>query len=147
VEDIEENILMISQEQAIGFSVELDEEFESVKEKVIEALKVEGFGVLTEIDVKATLKKKLDVDFHPYQILGACNPPLAYEALKIAPHVGLLLPCNVIVNQITDDRVNVSFIDPVLMMEVAAEPALKGVAEDAKARLLRVMASLEGEVD
>jgi uncharacterized protein (DUF302 family) len=147
VEDIEENILMISQEQAIGFSVELDEEFESVKEKVIEALKVEGFGVLTEIDVKATLKKKLDVDFHPYQILGACNPPLAYEALKIAPHVGLLLPCNVIVNQITDDRVNVSFIDPVLMMEVASEPALKGVAEDAKARLLRVMASLEGEVD
>ncbi|HCB50594.1 MAG: hypothetical protein AMJ56_14070 [Anaerolineae bacterium SG8_19] len=138
---------MISQEQAIGFSVELDEEFESVKEKVIEALKVEGFGVLTEIDVKATLKKKLDVDFHPYQILGACNPPLAYEALKIAPHVGLLLPCNVIVNQITDDRVNVSFIDPVLMMEVASEPALKGVAEDAKARLLRVMASLEGEVD
>jgi uncharacterized protein (DUF302 family) len=147
VEDIEENILMISQEQAIGFSVELDEEFESVKGKVIEALKVEGFGVLTEIDVKATLKKKLDVDFHPYQILGACNPPLAYEALKIAPHVGLLLPCNVIVNQITDDRVNVSFIDPVLMMEVASEPALKGVAEDAKARLLRVMASLEGEVD
>ncbi len=138
---------MISQEQAIGFSVELDEEFESVKEKVIEALKVEGFGILTEIDVKATLKKKLDVDFHPYQILGACNPPLAYEALKIAPHVGLLLPCNVIVNQINDDRVNVSFIDPVLMMEVASEPALKGVAEDAKARLLRVMASLEGEVD
>lgn len=138
---------MISQEQAIGFSVELDEEFESVKEKVIEALKVEGFGILTEIDVKATLKKKLDVDFHPYQILGACNPPLAYEALKIAPHVGLLLPCNVIVNQINDDRVNVSFIDPVLMMEVASEPALKGVAEDAKARLIRVMASLEGEVD
>ena len=138
---------MISQEQAIGFSVELDEEFESVKGKVIEALKVEGFGVLTEIDVKATLKKKLDVDFHPYQILGACNPPLAYEALKIAPHVGLLLPCNVIVNQIKDDRVNVSFIDPVVMMEVASEPALKDVAEDAKARLLRVMASLKGEVD
>lgn len=138
---------MISQEQAIGFSVELDEEFESVKGKVIEALKVEGFGILTEIDVKATLKKKLDVDFQRYQILGACNPPLAYEALKIAPQVGLLLPCNVIVNQINDDTVNVSFIDPVVMMEVASEPALKDVAEDAKARLLRVMASLEGEVD
>lgn len=136
---------MISQEQAIGFSVELNDEFESVKEKVIEALKVEGFGILTEIDVKATLKKKLDVEFQPYQILGACNPPLAYEALKIAPHVGLLLPCNVIVNQLNDDTVDVSFIDPVLMMEVASEPALRPVAEDAKSRLLRVKASLEEE--
>jgi uncharacterized protein (DUF302 family) len=134
---------MFSSAQAIGFSVELNEGFESAKEKVIEALKVEGFGVLTEIDVKATLKKKLDVDFQPYQILGACNPPLAYEALKIAPHVGLLLPCNVIVHQLNESTVQVSFIDPVIMMEVASEPALRSVAEDAKARLLRVKITLE----
>lgn len=137
---------MISNAQAIGFSLELNEGFDSTKEKVVEALKVEGFGVLTEIDVKSTLKKKLDVDFQPYQILGACNPPLAYEALKIAPHVGLLLPCNVIVHQLNEDTVKVSFIDPVLMMEVAAEPALRPVAEDAKSRLLRVKASLEEEI-
>ncbi|MGD2050668.1 MAG: DUF302 domain-containing protein [Chloroflexota bacterium] len=137
---------MISNSQAIGFSVEMNEGFESTIEKVVEALKVEGFGVLTEIDVKSTLKKKLDVNFQPYQILGACNPPLAYEALKIAPHVGLLLPCNVIVHQLTEDTVKVSFIDPVLMMEVAAEPALRPVAEDAKERLLRVKASLEEEI-
>ncbi|MDX1418223.1 MAG: DUF302 domain-containing protein [Candidatus Promineifilaceae bacterium] len=137
---------MISNSQAIGFSVEMNEGFESTIEKVVEALKVEGFGVLTEIDVKSTLKKKLDVNFQPYQILGACNPPLAYEALKIAPHVGLLLPCNVIVHQLNEDTVKVSFIDPVLMMEVAAEPALRPVAEDAKERLLRVKASLEEEI-
>lgn len=134
---------MISNSQDIGFSVELNEGFESTREKVVEALKVEGFGVLTEIDVKATLKKKLDVDFQPYQILGACNPPLAYEALKIAPHVGLLLPCNVILHKLDEDTVKVSFINPVLMMQVASEPALRPVAEEAKARLLRVKASLE----
>lgn len=137
---------MISNAPAIGFSVEMNEGFESTIEKVVEALKVEGFGVLTEIDVKSTMKKKLDVDFQPYQILGACNPPLAYEALKIAPHIGLLLPCNVIVHQLNEDTVKVSFIDPVLMMEVAAEPALRPVAEDAKERLLRVKASLEEEI-
>lgn len=136
---------MISNAQAIGFSVEMNQGFKYTIEKVVEALKVEGFGVLTEIDVKSTMKKKLDVDFQPYQILGACNPPLAYEALKIAPHVGLLLPCNVIVHQLNEDTVKVSFIDPVLMMEVAAEPALRPVAEEAKERLLRVKASLEDE--
>lgn len=136
---------MISNAQAIGFSVEMNQGFKYTIEKVVEALKIEGFGVLTEIDVKSTMKKKLDVDFQPYQILGACNPPLAYEALKIAPHVGLLLPCNVIVHQLNEDTVKVSFIDPVLMMEVAAEPALRPVAEEAKERLLRVKASLEEE--
>lgn len=136
---------MISNAQAIGFSVEMNQGFKYTIEKLVEALKIEGFGVLTEIDVKSTMKKKLDVDFQPYQILGACNPPLAYEALKIAPHVGLLLPCNVIVHQLNEDTVKVSFIDPVLMMEVAAEPALRPVAEEAKERLLRVKASLEDE--
>ena len=137
---------MISQAQAIGFSVEMKGDIETAKDKVVEALKVEGFGVLTEIDVKATLKKKLDVDFQPYHILGACNPPLAYEALSKAPQVGLLLPCNVILNQLNDNTVNVSFIDPVLMMEIASVPALEAVAKDAKARLKRVAGPLEGDV-
>lgn len=136
---------MIKQAQAIGFSVGLNEDFESAKDRVVAALKVEGFGVLTEIDVKATLKEKLDVDFQPYQILGACNPPLAYEALSKSPQIGLLLPCNVIVNQLNENTVNVSFIDPVLMMEVAADPTLKSIAEDAKARLKRVAAALKEE--
>ena len=87
---------------AIGTMVRLNTDYESALERVIGALKAEGFGVLTEIDVKETFKKKLDVDFRPYKILGACNPPLAHRALSVAPEVGLLLPCNVTVSQVED---------------------------------------------
>jgi len=87
---------------AIGTTVRLNTDYESALERVIGALKAEGFGVLTEIDVKETFKKKLDVDFRPYKILGACNPPLAHRALSVAPEVGLLLPCNVTVSQVED---------------------------------------------
>jgi uncharacterized protein (DUF302 family) len=134
---------MTTTAENIGFSVKLHTSFDSALEQVAEALKGQGFGVLTEIDVQATLKKKLDVDFQPYRILGACNPSLAYEALSIMPQVGLLLPCNVTVAQINDDEVKVSFLDPMLMMGVAGEPSLQSVAKIAKEKLLRAAATME----
>jgi uncharacterized protein (DUF302 family) len=122
----------------LGFSVYLTTDFDTAVTRVTEELKKEGFGVLTEIDVKATLKKKLDVDFRPYKILGACNPPLAHKALTIAPEAGLLLPCNVTVSDEGDGRVLISIIDPNQMLNFLNNPKLEGVANDAEARLRRV---------
>ena len=102
----------------LGFIVDLDTTYDEAVTKVTAALKTEGFGVLTEIDVKSTLKKKIDVDFRPYTILGACNPPLAHQALTAAPEVGLLLPCNVTVQTLENGRVRVSFINAQMMMQV-----------------------------
>jgi uncharacterized protein (DUF302 family) len=133
---------MIQTKQALGMTTYLNTDYETALEQVTAALKVEGFGVLTEIDVKATLKKKIDVDFRPYKILGACNPPLAYRSLAAAPEVGLLLPCNVIVAQEDDGRILVSAIDPELMLGVVDNLALEEVACEAKDRLQRVIASL-----
>jgi len=127
---------------AIGRTVRLNEDFQPALDRVVAALKVEGFGVLTEIDVKETLKKKLDVDFRPYKILGACNPPLAYRALSAAPEVGLLLPCNVVVSQVAEGVTEVSLVDPMAMLGVVAYADLQSVAEDAAARLDRVAAAL-----
>jgi uncharacterized protein (DUF302 family) len=126
----------------LGVTVRVNTDFETAIPRVTEALKAEGFGVLTEIDVKETLKNKLAVDFRPYRILGACNPPLAYQALQIAPEVGLLLPCNVIVYQVEKDAIVVSLVDPIAMLGVLAYPQLRPVAEDARARLNRVAAAL-----
>ncbi len=131
------------QKTALGTTVRLDTDFNSALERVTAALKAEGFGVLTEIDVKETFKKKLDVDFRPYKILGACNPPLAYKALTTASEVGLLLPCNVTVAQAEDGKVDVSLIDPLAMLGVVASPQLQPVAEEAQARLERVAAALQ----
>ena len=128
---------------AIGRTVRLHTDFASALARVIEALKAEGFGVLTEIDVQETLKQKLGVDFRPYKILGACNPPLAYRALSAAPEVGLLLPCNVVVAQVEDGVIEVSLVDPLAMLGVLAYAELKPVAADAAARLDRVAASLQ----
>jgi len=127
----------------IGMSVKMNANFESALTRAIEALKVEGFGVLTEIDVKETLKKKLDVDFPPYKILGACNPSLAHRALTIAPQVGLLLPCNVTVRQLEDGTSEVSLVDPLVMLGVITNPGLKEVAEEARIRLERVAVALK----
>lgn len=127
----------------LGLTVKLHTDFETALQKVTDALKAEGFGVLTEIDVKATLKKKLDVDFRPYKILGACNPPLAHRALEAAPQVGLLLPCNVTVAQTSDDAVEVAIVDPVAMLGFVNTPALEPIAEEARAKLARVAATLE----
>ncbi len=127
----------------IGTFVRLEADFASALARVTEALKAEGYGVLTEIDVKETLKKKIGVEFRPYKILGACNPPLAYRALTLAPEVGLLLPCNVTVSQVEEGVIEVGLVDPLSMLGVLPHPELKPIAEEAKARLDRVMASLQ----
>jgi uncharacterized protein (DUF302 family) len=126
----------------IGIRIRLKTSFEQAIQKTTEALKSEGFGVLTEIDVKETMKKKLDVEFAPYKILGACNPSLAYRALTLAPEVGLLLPCNVTVRQLEDGTSEVSLVDPLVMLGVIANPGLKEVAEEARVRLWRVASAL-----
>ncbi len=126
----------------IGIRITLKTSFEQAIQKTIEALKVEGFGVLTEIDVKETMKNKLGVEFPPYKILGACNPSLAHRALTVAPEVGLLLPCNVTVRQLEDGTSEVSLVDPLVMLGVIANPGLKEVAEEARVRLWRVASAL-----
>ena len=128
--------------QEIGLSVRLSGSFDAAVERVIAALKVEGFGVLTQIDVRDTLKQKLGVDFRPYKILGACNPPLAHRALTLAPEVGLLLPCNVTVSEAAPDQIDVALVDPLMMMSGVARPELAEVAQDARGRLERVAAAL-----
>ena len=127
----------------LGLSVRLNTNFDEVLTRVTAALKAEGFGVLTEIDVKETLKKKLDVDFRPYKILGACNPPLAYRALSAAPEAGLLLPCNVTVSYVEDSVTDVSIVDPLSMLGIIHHPDLEPVAKEARARLDRVAAALK----
>jgi len=131
-----------SSQTQIGFTVRLKTDFESATQRVTEALKAEGFGVLTEIDVKETLKKKLDVDFRPYKILGACNPPLAHRALTADSQVGLLLPCNVVVAQGEEGVVEVSLVDPLSMLGIVVNRDVEPVAQEARARLERVVASL-----
>ena len=129
--------------KSLGFHVRLESTFDLALEAVTAALMIEGFGVLTEIDVKATLKKKLDEDVKPYHILGACNPPLAHKALNIMPEIGLLLPCNVIVYQEDDDLIHVSLIDPIMMMDMTDSPELEPIADEARERLERVAIALQ----
>ncbi len=130
--------------QALGLTVHLKTDYTTARQRTIDALKAEGFGVLTEIDVQATMKQKLGVDFRAYTILGACNPPLAYRALAAAPEVGLLLPCNVIVSE-EDGGALVSAINPYQMLGVIANEALAAVAAEAFERLSRAMHQLEAE--
>jgi uncharacterized protein (DUF302 family) len=127
----------------IGIKVRLNLDFETALKLVTESLKTEGFGVLTEIDVKATLKDKLGVDFRPYRILGACNPPLAYKALSAEPEAGLLLPCNVTVSEEAEEVVEIAMVDPLAMLGIMENSELKLIAEDANARLERVASLLE----
>ena len=117
---------------------------EHILKAVTDEIKKEGFGVLTEIDVKATLKKKIDVDFRPYIILGACNPHLAHKALSLVPQIGLMLPCNVTVSQEVDGRSLISIINPQQMMGMVDHPELEAIACDAEERLRRVASALEG---
>jgi uncharacterized protein (DUF302 family) len=125
----------------VGLQAFLNMPYETALEQVTLALKDEGFGVLTEIDVKATLRQKLDIDFKRYTILGACNPPLAHRALLAEPEIGLLLPCNVIVFEQEEGSI-VSIVDPISMLGMVDNPALEPVAEEAHARLSRVHAAL-----
>lgn len=125
-----------------GLRVTLNVPYEAALAGVTAALKEEGFGVLTEIDVQATLKKKLDANFRRYAILGACNPPLAYQALQNELEIGLLLPCNVIVYETDAGQSIVSIVNPMAMMGVTDNPALQNVANEAQARLSRVINKL-----
>jgi len=126
-----------------GLSRTLDMPFEEADRRVREALQQEGFGVLTEIDVRETLKKKLDVDFRPYRILGACNPPLAHKALSAEEQVGLLLPCNVIVYQGAEEGSSVvAVLDPRAQLAVAGNPVLDELGAEVLSRMERVLANL-----
>jgi len=122
-----------------GFSAVLDTSYENAVSKITDALKEEGFGVLTEIDVKATLKKKLGVDFRKYVILGACNPPYAHRTLQADLNVGLLLPCNVIVYETDDKKAYVSAINPVSALEVIKNEELRKIANEVSEKLKRVV--------
>jgi uncharacterized protein (DUF302 family) len=124
------------------FSKTLDLPFDQAVSRVTEALKTEGFGVLTDIDVSATMKAKLKQDFRPYRILGACNPQLANRALKLEDKIGTMLPCNVIVQQHQGGSVEVSAVDPVASMQAIDNPALADVASEVRAKLKKVIDDL-----
>ena len=129
----------------LGFNVELPVSFDAAVTRVREALKQEGFGVLTEIDLRTAFREKLGREFRPYMILGACNPPLAFDAITADPSVGLLLPCNVAVEWISDDRTGVRLTDPEALLSTAVmegAPELGSIARDARERMLRVADSL-----
>jgi len=122
-----------------GYTKTLDISYDEALRKVPEALKTEGFGVLTEIDVAATLKKKINVDFRRYTILGACNPPLAHQALQGDLFIGLLLPCNVIVYEDDAGKTTVSVVNPKEMFKIVDNPAVQGIAEEVDAKLRRAL--------
>jgi uncharacterized protein (DUF302 family) len=124
------------------FSKKLNLSFDEAVAKVTDGLKKEGFGILTDIDVKSTLKKKLNVDFRNYRILGACNPPFAYQALQLEDKIGTMMPCNVIVQEL-EDGVEVAAVDPVASMAAVASPRLKDVAESVRSRLENVVERLQ----
>lgn len=124
------------------FSKTVSMDFQAAVDKVTAELKARGFGILTQIDVRETLKIKLGVDFRPYLILGACNPPFAYQALQAEDKIGTMLPCNVIVQQHGDGKVEVSAVDPVASMAAIENPALGAIAEEVRSRLKQVIDAL-----
>ena len=128
---------------AYGFQCELkDTDFAKGVTRVTEALKAEGFGILTEIDVQATMKTNLGIDSPPYRILGACNPPLAHRALSAEPDIGLLLPCNVVVREDSSGHLVVAFMDPVAVLQMTSNAEVASVAHEVRARLERVRSAL-----
>ena len=126
-----------------AFSTTTTASFPATLAKVTEALKAEGFGILTEIDVAATFKAKLGIDSRPYKILGACNPQFAHQAIAADPDIGLLLPCNVIVREEANGQVTVGFMDPAAVLGMVGNPQVTAIGETVRAKLVRVKASLE----
>ncbi|WP_369766138.1 DUF302 domain-containing protein [Flavobacterium sp. WC2429] len=124
------------------FNKTISDSFENAIQKVTEALKSEGFGILTEIDLKATLKKKLDVDFYNYTILGACNPPFAYQALLAEDKIGTMLPCNVILQEKVAGQIEVSAVDPAASMQAVGNDKLAEIASEIRDRLKKVIEQL-----
>ena len=125
-----------------SFNKVLDISFDDAVNRVMDELRKEGFGVLTDIDVQMTLKKKLDVDFRKYRILGACNPPFAYKALQAESRIGTMLPCNVIVQETEQGKIEVSAIDPIASMQGVGNPQLKDIANQVQAKLKKVVENL-----
>jgi len=125
-----------------GFGKEVSLGFDEAVAKVTEALSAEGFGVLTEIDVAATMKKKLDKDMPPYKILGACNPHLASQAISAEPQIGMLLPCNVLVREDAAGKVHVEFMDPNAVMQLVGRPEVEAIAGQVRSRLQRALDAL-----
>jgi uncharacterized protein (DUF302 family) len=127
-----------------GFSTTVDTGFDETIGRVTEALKAEGFGVLSDIDVAGTLNSKVGANHRPYRILGACNPQFADQALSAEPDIGLLLPCNVVVREEADDSVTVLFMDPVAVLDLVDNPSVPELASQVRARLERVASALNG---
>jgi len=127
-----------------GIHVTVDCNMEEAEQRALAALKAEGFGVLTEIDVKAVLKKKIDVERKPYKILGACNPVLANKALDVEPDLGLLLPCNVVIREEDDGSTTVAIVDPAAMFTVVGKPEMENMAAEVREIFERIMAVIKG---
>ncbi len=127
---------------AYYFSKTLDMAFDEAVTRIMNELKKEGFGILTDIDVQKTLKSKLDVDFRKYRILGACNPPFAYKALLAEDKIGTMLPCNVIVQELGESKVEIAAVDPIASMQAVQNPSLGEIAAQVQAKLRKVIESL-----
>jgi len=130
---------------AYYFNTTVSGDFDTIVEKVTELLKNEGFGILTEIDIQKTLKNKLDVDFGKYKILGACNPPFAHLALKAENKIGTMLPCNLIVQELEENKIEVAAINPMVSMQAVKNKELENIAEEVSNKLKNVILNLENE--
>lgn len=129
-----------------GFSTLLKGKMTEIEQQLIDALKEEGFGILTEINVQATLQEKLGIERRPYKILGACNPSLANQAIEADPDIGLLLPCNVVIREEEDGSIRVAFMDPAAVLKLVEQDNIDQLADEVRSRLLRVRDSMGGSV-